>query len=558
MSSRIAHGLDETIVQDAVDAWKTDEGTPGEDGTLVSLLIAPTNDMDERLNQIARNWRIETGHVDATHETPVQSGVASLGDRIVTRQNDRTLRADHDRWVKNNDEWTVQGIDQDTGDITVVSGDETVVLPGAYCRDHVQLAYATTAHRSQGRTVDTAHAIIDTSASRETFYVAMTHGKYSNRAYIIDDEDNVLGDNSALGMERDWKDTLTSVLRKQSAPSAHQAAVGEFERVSSIRQLAAEYQTLIAAQLEDRFLPLLTELGVIEDDAQESPYLGPVLANLRRAEQHGFDPHETVEHVLGGRETDSARQVLAVLHHRLGKFVDDQTELGYLANEYGPMLHSFGIDLDQNDLGEYRSDLKLARTIAALDQQVSTPLETAVRYVLETVDRPDTRNLPARLDGILRARHQLAADTPVQAARHRPTGRLVAGLIDRAPVSHNAEFQSALNDREQAILLRAEHLVDLAIANEEPWLDEIGEPVPGALEEWRRRAVTIACYRELYGIDSDTALGRETHVARNRDRHRALVQAVVSTPITSPNPSTQTSSARPIERRVESIGLTLF
>ncbi|MCS3427591.1 MobF family relaxase [Leucobacter aridicollis] len=539
MHGRFSHGLDETIVRDAVDAWKTDEGTPGEDGTLVSLLIAPTNDMVERLNQIARDWRIETGHVDATRETRVQSGVASPGDRIVTRQNQRTLRTDHDRWVKNNDEWTVQNIDPDSGDITAVSGDETVVLPGAYCRDHVQLAYATTAHRSQGRTVDTAHAIIDSTASRETFYVAMTRGKYSNRAYVVDDEDNVLGDNAALGMERDWKDTLEAVLRKQSAPSAHQAATDEHERVSSIRQLAAEYQTLIAAQLEDRFLPLLTELGLIEGEAQESPYLGPVFANLRRAEQHGFDPQETIDHVLGGRETDSALQVLAVLHHRLGKFVDDQTELGYFTNEYGPMLHSFGIDLNRKYLGQYRSDLKLARTIAVLDQQGSTPVEAAVRDALEAVDRPDTRNLPARLEGILRTRHGLTESTPVLAARHRPTGRLVAGLIDRAPASLDADLQDALNDREQAIQVRAEYLVDQAIANEEPWLAELGEPLPGAIEEWRRRAVTVACYRELYGVDSDTALGTEADGGQNRRRDHAFATAALG--YQSPNTEQATS-----------------
>lgn len=359
----------------------------------------------------------------------------------------------------------------------------------------------------------------------------MTRGKYSNRAYVVDDEDNVLGDNAALGMERDWKDTLKAVLRRQAAPSAHQAAADEIDRVSSIRQLAAECQTLIASQLEDRFRPMLENLGLTQDDSQESPYLGPVLANLRRAEQHGFDPTEAIEHVLGGRETDSARQVLAVLHYRLGKLVDDQTELGYLANEYGPRLHSFGIDLNQRDLDQYRSDLRLARTIAALHQQGSTPVEASVREALDTLDRPGTRNLPARLDGILRTRNGLTESTPILAARHRPTGRLVAGLIDRAPVSLEADQQDALHDREQAIQVRAEYLVNRAIADDEPWLAELGEPFPGALEEWRRRAVTVACYRELYGVEGETALGFESDAAMNRQRDYARAAAALETGI---------------------------
>lgn len=524
---RITHGLDETIVQDAVDAWKTDEQTPGGDGTLVSLLIAPTNDMVERLNQIARDWRIETGHVDGTRETRVQSGVASPGDRIVTRRNERTLRTDHDRWVKNNDEWVVQDINPDTGDITAVSGNETVVLPGEYCRDHVQLAYATTAHRSQGRTVDTAHAIIDSSASRETFYVAMTRGKFSNRAYVVDDEDNVLGDNAALGMERDWKDTLETVLRKQSAPSAHQAVANELERVSSIRQLAAEYQTLIATQLEDEYLPLLTDLGVLDEESHESSYLGPVLANVRRIEQLGYDPRNAIEEALASRELGTARTALAVLHFRLGKLIDDHTELDYLAGEYAPMLNNFGIDLTREDPAHYRSSLKLARTLAALDDQGAVPVEGAVRGALESIDRQETKNLPARLAGLLQARHDLAVAPNVAAARHRGTGRLVAGLIERAPAHPDPDFQAALEDRERAILLRAEHLVDQAIANNEPWLSELGDPTPGALAEWRRRAVTVACYRELYGVENGSALGAEVQGARNRERDRAVAAAAL-------------------------------
>ena len=524
---RITHGLDETIVQDAVDAWKQDEGTPGKDGTLVSLLIGPTNDMVDRLNQIAREWRIETGQVDGTQETRVQSGVASPGDRIVTRRNERTLRTDHDRWVKNNDEWTVQHIDPDSGYITAASGDETVVLPAEYCREHVQLAYATTAHRSQGRTVDTAHAIIDSSASRETFYVAMTRGKYSNRAYVIDDEDNILGDKAALGMERGWRDTLEGVLRRQAAPSAHQAARGELDRVSSIRQLVAEYQTLMSAQLEDDYLPLLTDLNLIDDDSHESPYLGPVLANLRRAEQQGYEPQVVIDHVLGKRETDSARAVLAVLHHRLGTFVDDHAELAMLSDEYGPMLHSFGIDLARNDPDQYRSDLKLARTLAALNQKPGILVEHAVRDALESIDRTDTINLPARLGGILRARHNLQPEDVTADATKRDTGRLWAGLIERAPANTDPEMQAALSDREHAILVRAEHLVDEAIRREEPWLAELGEPLPGAMEEWRRRAVTVACYRDLYGVDSDSALGKATQMAKNRTRDREIAAAAL-------------------------------
>ena len=42
------------------------------------------------------------------------------------------------------------------------------MLPARYVADEVELGYAATAHRAQGATVDTAHALVDPEkASRE-------------------------------------------------------------------------------------------------------------------------------------------------------------------------------------------------------------------------------------------------------------------------------------------------------------------------------------------------------------------------------------------------------
>jgi hypothetical protein len=46
-------------------------------------------------------------------------------------------------------------------------GGRQVVLPADYVRQHVELGYATTAHRAQGRTVDTAHAFVSVTSQRE-------------------------------------------------------------------------------------------------------------------------------------------------------------------------------------------------------------------------------------------------------------------------------------------------------------------------------------------------------------------------------------------------------
>lgn len=522
---RIEHGLDENIVAAAVEAWKHDEMTPEPEGEgmLVSLLIAPTNDMVERLNTIAREWRIQQGHVDKTHEAVIASGVASPGDRIVTRQNARRLRTDHDRWVKNNDEWVVAGINPDTGDIVAVAGEEYVTLPADYCRDHVQLAYATTAHRSQGRTVHTAHTIVDASATRETFYVAMTRGKLSNRAYVIDDEAGDKGDPAATGMTRTWRETLDHVVMKKGGDiSAHETLQDEAERIGSIRQLAAEYQTLSADQLEREYLPVLARLGLVDADAPDSPYLGPVLANLRRLETRGRDVPATIHDLLASRDLDGARDVLAVLHYRLSTHLEDLRELGAY-DCYAPLLHNFGIDS-----AESRSDLKLGRILTALEHAADVPLEEAVRSALERLDRGSTRDVTARLAHVLRTQYRIAPDElDAEVLRAAAPGDFIAGIIETAPDFGDSDFTLALRDRETAIQLRAELLVDRAIAEDAPWLQELGERLPGDEAAWRRRAVTIACYRDLYGVDSDEALGREHAHARNRERDRHLAAAAL-------------------------------
>lgn len=62
-----------------------------------------------------------------------------------------------------------------------------LTLPAAYVAAHVELGYATTAHRAQGDTVDTAHALMRPETSREVLCVAMTRARQSSTAYVCTD-----------------------------------------------------------------------------------------------------------------------------------------------------------------------------------------------------------------------------------------------------------------------------------------------------------------------------------------------------------------------------------
>ena len=58
------------------------------------------------------------------------------------------------------------------------------LLPADYVRAHVELAYATTAHRAQGSTVDTAHPLITEEMRRENLYVITTRAREYTMLYV--------------------------------------------------------------------------------------------------------------------------------------------------------------------------------------------------------------------------------------------------------------------------------------------------------------------------------------------------------------------------------------
>ncbi len=101
-------------------------------------MLAPTRDLVSELNQQARAHRLEgIDPADVASSGPVRrladGNEASIGDLIITRNNDRRLRTSATDWVKNGDRWTVLEI-HDGGDLTVqhTQHGRTVRLPGDY------------------------------------------------------------------------------------------------------------------------------------------------------------------------------------------------------------------------------------------------------------------------------------------------------------------------------------------------------------------------------------------------------------------------------------------
>ncbi len=317
---RIADGDHDTMVEKAYSAWAADE-----QAGKTSLLLAGDTDTVRALNHRAHTDLVTSGRV-TPGGTRLHDGLeAGVGDRVVTRRNDRHLTVGP-RWVKNGDTFTVTARHND-GALTAQrpGGGPSVTLPASYVREHVELAYATTAFRAQGATVDTAHAIVTGKGmTREVLYVMLTRAKEANKAYVCTDRRV-----EPLPGFEDQPTTARSVLTAVmgnvgAAVSAHETAQTEREQAASIRTLAAEYETIAHHAQTPRWTQMLIRAGLTPtqlDQITVSPAFGALSTALRRAEAHGLNLEAALPRLL--ERVDAGTVDLAsVLHQRVDRWTD--------------------------------------------------------------------------------------------------------------------------------------------------------------------------------------------------------------------------------------------
>jgi hypothetical protein len=230
------------------------------------------------------------------------------------------------RWVKNGDAWIVTHTTAD-GSMTVrrEKGVGEVVLPADYVRDHVELGYACTAHRAQGRTVDTAHAMVTATTTREVLYVAATRGRSSNRLYVDTFYDPDPDTSHGPGVEQSYREVLERVLGNVGADAAAHAVIArEQDAADSIGVLTAEYLTLARQAQAERWDALLDTSGLSPSQAAEvraSDAYGPLVAAFSEAEARGLDVTAAFPDLVRGRELDTAQDVAAALHDRVDRWI---------------------------------------------------------------------------------------------------------------------------------------------------------------------------------------------------------------------------------------------
>jgi ATP-dependent exoDNAse (exonuclease V) alpha subunit len=212
------------MVEAAFRAWTTAES----DGQR-ALLLASDNDTVAALNSRARLALVGQGNVEP-QGVPLHDGsFAGVGDRIVTRSNDRRLRSPSG-WVRNADLWDVTERHRD-GSLTVTAAGDApsrakpVQLPAEYVHDNVELGYATTIHRAQGLTADVSMSVLQPGVTREAAYVAMTRGRAANNAYIAIDNPDVDHD-GAPTPPADGASVLRAILANSGAELSATESLG--------------------------------------------------------------------------------------------------------------------------------------------------------------------------------------------------------------------------------------------------------------------------------------------------------------------------------------------
>jgi ATP-dependent exoDNAse (exonuclease V) alpha subunit len=111
--------------------------------------------------------------------------------------------------VRNRQTWTVAAVTTD-GALYVTHPERgRAMLPVDYVRQHVELGWAVTGYGNQGDTVDVSIAVLEPGTTRNHAYVALTRGRHTNLAMLVD----------ASGVDQP-SDALANITRRSPKPES--------------------------------------------------------------------------------------------------------------------------------------------------------------------------------------------------------------------------------------------------------------------------------------------------------------------------------------------------
>ena len=464
---RIQAGTTEDMTDAAYTAWKGDT-----EAGLSSVLVVPDTATMNDLNRRARAERVLTGCVsDGSTVRLAGQTRASAGDIILTRRNDRTLRHGHAGWVRNGDRWQITTVHPD-GSIT------------AQCIDPDPHTDARNADRQQisGQTVRLPAAYV--AEHVDLGYAITAHraqGLTVDTAYTV----------ASPSMSRE---NLYVALTRGRATNTVFVPVDHPDRNHN-------HEHAIGANVD----PDLPDL-----DAART-----VLAGI--LDRVGAEP--------------SAHQARHDEEHRWGSIAQLAAEYGAVAS--GAQCPRWTRLVVQTLAAEGFARPDIAHVVQS---DAFGPLCAELRRA--EADGHDVTRLLPRLaaarslydaDDIAAVLHDRLthAATGTSIARNR-----IAGLIPQVLGQFPQNVQDALERRADLIEQRASARAAQALRDHEPWTRHLPPRPHGPDEgEWYEGVVSVAAYRDLYGVTGDSLLGDPPTTLTQRDharRVRVLVRDLTS------------------------------
>jgi hypothetical protein len=299
-----------------------------------SQLIVGSNADAARLSGHVREELVRLGIVAADGvRLGLQGTYAGVGDRVEYRLNGWRLYGHEGNTTVpvNRRTGEVVEVRDDGGIITATPDGQRLVLPGAYVGDHLALAYASTAHAVQGRTVDRTRNVGVTDP-----YVPMTRGRESNTMYMTTlplAADAKPGQTQAVD-RLDARDEFARLVAQAAEPtdlSAHAVRDRAEAEARSARTLLAglrEDLDLALARSTGNALDRLTAAGRLTVEQRQQIAADPAYRSLDEllqvAELAGHDRAQVLTEAVGAGSFDNARSYAKVLHHRVHAQLDGQ------------------------------------------------------------------------------------------------------------------------------------------------------------------------------------------------------------------------------------------
>jgi conjugative relaxase-like TrwC/TraI family protein len=523
-NGRVRSGSREEMTQAAYAGWKADM-LAGK----VTLMAAAASASVTQLSARARADRVAAGQVEADGVVLHDGTLAGRGDWIVTRANDRRLSACGGRdWVKNGDGWHVERRHGD-GSLTVrsLAHGGRVRLPAAYMGEHVELLYATTTHRAQGATVDTAHPLITAGMTRENLYVLASRARDRTTFYVathdlpFDEDDRT---DQARTDPDAWaaREVLLNIIATEGAPlSATETIAAAQEEAGSLATLVPRYQHAVLQAVQQRYeVAAAWALGGPDGpqvDLQADPAWPQVVSRLQDAETRGWDPARLLAAVAAQRELGSADSIAEVLAWRLD---------GYLTDNPSPPAPGRPYET----AASARERLAVVAR-AALGSGVSAraQTETAWPALLGALRRAENAGHDAgemlaavaserelrtarSISEVLawRIGRQLATrPEPETIEATPPTEEVLPWLAGpgSSPVVDVAGsgLGRYLDEAAELISTRVDELAAAAVRHRPPWMLPLGMPPedPDAERQWLRHVAIVAAYREQFKVTAN-------------------------------------------------------